>query len=234
MPACPAASTVTPRACPTANALRAFWPKKRSSTATASGSCSSIRWHTCRWMLDEALLERLVRLGVQDAAVQRRERAAAREHHAVAGVRGAGIDAEDDHHQGDSADVGGRLRLEVLSVFVDLPDDGHAISYKALQRGTPVRAADGTEVGKVRRVLDNARENIFDGIVVESRDGMRFVDAPEVKRVAELAVTLTISAEEFLELPPPQSTLKQRWDHNTLVRRSRRAGRDWKRRWGNR
>ena len=117
---------------------------------------------------------------------------------------------------------------------MDLPDDGHAISYKALQRGTAVRAADGTEVGKVRRVLDNARENIFDGIVIETRDGQRFVDAPEVGRIAELAVTLTISAQEVNELPEPQSLMKQRWNHSTLVRRTRRKGRDWRRKWDNR
>jgi hypothetical protein len=113
-------------------------------------------------------------------------------------------------------------------------DDGHAISYKALRRGTPVRASDGTEVGKVRRVLDNTRENIFDGLVVETRQGMRFVDAPEVARIAERAVTLTITAEEVAALSPPRSLLKERWDQSTIVRRSRRAGRDWKRRWGNR
>jgi hypothetical protein len=113
-------------------------------------------------------------------------------------------------------------------------DDGMAISYKALRRGTPVRASDGVEVGKVRRVLDNARENIFDGIVVETRQGMRFVDAPEVARVAELAVTLTITAEEVAQLPEPRSLMKERWDQATIVRRTRRAGRDWKRRWDNR
>jgi hypothetical protein len=114
-------------------------------------------------------------------------------------------------------------------------DDGVAISYKALRRGTPVRSSDGVEVGKVRRVLDNLRENIFDGIVVESPKGVqKFVDAPEVARVAELAVTLTITAEEFAEQPAPQSVMKQRWNHSTLVRRTRRAGRDWKRRWDNR
>jgi hypothetical protein len=117
---------------------------------------------------------------------------------------------------------------------VELPDDGHAISYKALKRGTPVRSADGTEVGRVRRVLDNARENIFDGIVIETREGQRFVDAPEVRRIAELAVTLTISAEEVRELPEPQSLMKQRWNHNSLVRRTRRKGRDWRRKWDNR
>lgn len=115
-----------------------------------------------------------------------------------------------------------------------MDDDGHAISYKALRRGTPVRAADGTEVGKVRRVLDNARENIFDGLVVETHDGMRFVDAPEVARIAELAVTLTISPEEVAALPPPRSLLKDRWDQAKLVRRARRRGRDLRRKWDNR
>jgi hypothetical protein len=113
-------------------------------------------------------------------------------------------------------------------------DDGHAISYKALPRGTPVRSADGVEVGKVRRVLENARENIFDGIVVESRTGQRFVDAPEVERVAERAVTLNISAAEYEELPAPQSVLKQRWNHAPLVRRTKRAGRELRKKWDNR
>jgi hypothetical protein len=113
-------------------------------------------------------------------------------------------------------------------------DDGIAISYKALRRGTPVRASDGVEVGKVRRVLDNTRENIFDGLVVETRQGMRFVDAPEVARIAELAVTLTIPAQEVDELPAPRSLIKERWDQATIVRRTRRKGRDLKKRWENR
>jgi hypothetical protein len=117
---------------------------------------------------------------------------------------------------------------------MDTADDGVAISYKALRRGTPVRASDGVEVGKVRRVLDNARENIFDGIIVETRNGQRFVDAPEVGRITDQAVTLTISAEEVADLSPPRSTTKERWDQATLVRRVRRAGRDWRRRWDNR
>ena len=53
------------------------------------------------------------------------------------------------------------------------------------------RGADGVQVGTVRRVQDNARENIFDGIVLDTEGGRRFVDAPEVARVAEHGVTLT-------------------------------------------
>ena len=79
--------------------------------------------------------------------------------------------------------------------------DGHAISYKVLRRGTVVRASDGTEVGKVRRVQENARENIFDGLVIDTADGQRFVDAPEVARIAERRVTLSIDAQEAEGLP---------------------------------
>jgi len=117
---------------------------------------------------------------------------------------------------------------------MDSRDDGHAISYKALRRGTVVRSSDDVEVGRVRRVLDNTRENIFDGLVVETKQGMHFVDAPEVQHIAERAVTLAITADEVAELPAPRSLMRERWDQATIVRRTRRAGRAWKRRWDNR
>ena len=83
-------------------------------------------------------------------------------------------------------------------------DDGHAVHYSAVTRGTPVFSSDDVEVGKVVEVLDNYREHIFDGLVIEAPDGARrFVDAPEVARTAERAVTLNITAEEAARLGPP-------------------------------
>jgi hypothetical protein len=81
-------------------------------------------------------------------------------------------------------------------------DEGHQIGYKVLPRGTPVVTSDGVEIGKVQRVLDNAREHIFDGIVVKTKERRVFVDAPEVRYIAERRVTLTIDAAEAAELPP--------------------------------
>ena len=84
-------------------------------------------------------------------------------------------------------------------------DDGNAIHYAAVSRGTPVYAADGTEVGKVHEVVDNYREHILDGIVIETAAGeLRFADAPEVGRTAERGVTLAIGAHEAAQLPPPE------------------------------
>jgi hypothetical protein len=67
-----------------------------------------------------------------------------------------------------------------------------------------VISSDGEQVGEVAEVLDNYREHIFDGLVIQTTDGeRRFVDAPEVARTAERAVTLRITAAECAELPPP-------------------------------
>ena len=78
-------------------------------------------------------------------------------------------------------------------------------------------SSDGEEVGTVAEVLDNYREHIFDGLVIQTSGGeRRFVDAPEVARTAERAVTLTITAAECAELPPPP---KQRPDAGGAVKR---------------
>ena len=88
-----------------------------------------------------------------------------------------------------------------------IEDDGVAVHYTAVKRGTPVISSDGQEVATVVKVLDNYREHIFDGLVIRTADGAeRFVDAPEVRRTAERAVTLSISAAQVAELGPPEDT----------------------------
>jgi hypothetical protein len=88
-----------------------------------------------------------------------------------------------------------------------LIDDGHAVHYSAVERGTPVYSSDEVELGVVDTVLDNYREHIFDGLVIETGSGdRRFVDAPEVARTAERAVTLNITAAECADLGPPPSS----------------------------
>lgn len=116
-----------------------------------------------------------------------------------------------------SADAGARRNIHAVS-----DDDGPAISYLMLRRGTPVRGSDGVEVGRVRRVQNNEREHIFDGIVVETKEGRRFVDAPEVAHIAERMVTLAVPAADVLAAAPPRSRMLERLDQMTLVRRAKR------------
>ena len=81
-------------------------------------------------------------------------------------------------------------------------DDDHQIGYQALPRGVPIVTTDGVTIGTVSKVLDNAREHIFDGIVIKTDAGNRFVDAPEVARISLRQVTLTIDAAQAATLPP--------------------------------
>jgi hypothetical protein len=104
-------------------------------------------------------------------------------------------------------------------------DDGNAISYKVVRRGTPVRSSDGVQLGTVRRSQEAKREHIFDGIVIDTEHGKRFVDAPEVARIAERAVTLTFpaaEAEQHLRAVP--SRLVGRLTNTKTARRAKRLG----------
>ena len=114
-------------------------------------------------------------------------------------------------------------------------DDGHAISYHALRRGTVVRSSDGVELGKVRRVEAETKTNIFDGIVMDTHDGRRFLDAPEVAHIAERAVTTTFPATEADQhLAEVGSRLAKRAKNTTTARRARRWGRDLRSKWDRR
>jgi hypothetical protein len=109
-------------------------------------------------------------------------------------------------------------------------DDGHAISYKVLEPGTAVCDRDGGAVGTVRQVLENEAEHIFDGLVIDTSDGERFVDAPEVARIAERRVTLTLDADGAAALPERDSAGGPTFRANTRGGRlSRFFGGGWKR-----
>src|SRR3954454_20724246 len=111
-----------------------------------------------------------------------------------------------------------------------MDDDGYAISYKLLQRGTPVVTSDGVEIGTVARVLDNEREQIFDGIVVAAGRRELFVDAPEVARIAERAVTLSIDAGQAADLPEHEQAAPEYSANVRTGRLGRLLGGGWKRR----
>jgi hypothetical protein len=114
-------------------------------------------------------------------------------------------------------------------------DDGHAISYQALRRGTVVRSSDGVDLGKVRRVEEEARSHIFDGIVVDTPNGRRFLDAPEVAHIAERAVTTTFTAAEAdQQLTDVGSRISKIASNTKTARRAKRFGRDMRSRWDRR
>jgi hypothetical protein len=84
-----------------------------------------------------------------------------------------------------------------------MDDHGTPIAYTALAEDTPVFASDGTQVGTVAHVLADEDADIFDGLVIDTGHGMRFVDAPEVGELYERAAVLKIDAAAVAALPEP-------------------------------
>ncbi|MGI8597486.1 MAG: hypothetical protein ACR2LY_09430 [Thermoleophilaceae bacterium] len=82
-------------------------------------------------------------------------------------------------------------------------DRGAPISYILLAERTPVLTVEETELGTVKRVLADFDRDLFDGLIVDTPDGDRFVDAPRVADLYERAVILALSDEEAAHLPEP-------------------------------
>ena len=87
-----------------------------------------------------------------------------------------------------------------------MEDLGEQTSYLALGRNVPVFSSDGERLGRVVRVLREAKVDMFDGIIFDTTagpGGHRFVDAPEVGEIYERGVVLKIDAAEAAKLPKP-------------------------------
>jgi hypothetical protein len=85
-------------------------------------------------------------------------------------------------------------------------DEPDPIAYSALPAGVPVQSQTGKEFGTVERVLEIPEEDLFDGIIVSTSSGRRFVDADQVGVVTTAYVRCTISDEQVASLPEPSGS----------------------------
>jgi hypothetical protein len=81
--------------------------------------------------------------------------------------------------------------------------DGDPIAYTALVKGTPVLTSTGVEFASVEHVLQLPELDLFDGIVIETSAGIRFVDADQVDRITTAAVHCRLTDTEAAQLPEP-------------------------------
>jgi len=113
-------------------------------------------------------------------------------------------------------------------------DPGRPIAYQALAVGTAVYDRDGNRIGAVEKVLMIEEEDVFDGLVIQTDGGTRFIDAPEVGQLAEHRVDLNLSGAEVAQRPQheesapiydarvPSGRLQDFWRRFTLRRLWRR------------
>ena len=77
----------------------------------------------------------------------------------------------------------------------------------ALAVGTPVLSSSNSEFGTVEHVLQIPEEDLFDGIAVKTKHGLRFVDRDQINDITTTLVRSSLTDEEAANLPAPEGTL---------------------------
>ena len=62
-------------------------------------------------------------------------------------------------------------------------DEGRPISYEALSVGTAVLSSSNTQFGAVEHVLQILELDLFDGVAVKPKHGLRFVDRDQISDI---------------------------------------------------
>jgi hypothetical protein len=75
-------------------------------------------------------------------------------------------------------------------------DEGPPSSYLLLAKETPVFGSDGGVLVKVKAVLCDPGDDIFDGLVLASSLGNRYLEASLVSAIHERGVDVSIPAAE--------------------------------------
>ena len=83
-------------------------------------------------------------------------------------------------------------------------DEGLPIAYEVLEKGVPVLASDGTQLGTVHHVVAAPQQDIFHGLVITvDGHGRRFIEAADVASLHERGVDLRIDSDAAQNLPEP-------------------------------
>jgi uncharacterized protein YrrD len=83
-------------------------------------------------------------------------------------------------------------------------DEGLPIAYQVLDKGVPVLASGGEQVGTVHHVVSAPEKDIFHGLVIATPGhGLRFVEAADVQSLHEHGVDLRIDTAAAQSLPQP-------------------------------
>ena len=84
-----------------------------------------------------------------------------------------------------------------------MTDPATPIAYGALEKGTAMLTRSGRQFGTVEHVLQIPEEDLFDGIVTATEQGLRFVDRDQIEEITAAYVHCALTDDEAAALPVP-------------------------------
>jgi hypothetical protein len=82
-------------------------------------------------------------------------------------------------------------------------DDAQPVSYEGVPLDVPLLSSSGTEFGKLFKVLEIPSEDLFDGVIVATHHGHRFVDRDQIAEITTEYIKTDLRDDAVANLPKP-------------------------------
>lgn len=87
-----------------------------------------------------------------------------------------------------------------------MSDSAEPVSYEGVPTGVPLLSSTGQEFGTLERVLEIPSEDLFDGVIVKTQHGRRFVDRDQIVEITTQYIKCDLSDIQCADLPEPSGT----------------------------
>lgn len=85
-------------------------------------------------------------------------------------------------------------------------DSARPVSYEGVPDGVPLLSSTGRQFGTLYKVLEIPEEDLFDGVIVETGRGHRFVDRDQIVEITTEYIKCELDDEAADQLPEPSGT----------------------------
>jgi len=86
-------------------------------------------------------------------------------------------------------------------------DDAEPVSYEGVPKGVPLLSWSGTEFGTLMKVLEIPSEDLFDGVIVKTHHGTRFVDRDQIAEITTQYIRCDLDDAAVENLPEPSGSV---------------------------
>jgi hypothetical protein len=98
------------------------------------------------------------------------------------------------------------LDCDLVDEEVAVTDDAQPVSYEGVPHGVPLLTSNGTRFGTLEKVLEVPSEDLFDGVIVKTEHGRRFVDRDQISEITTEYVKCDLDDAAASRLPEPDGT----------------------------
>lgn len=84
-----------------------------------------------------------------------------------------------------------------------MSDTAQHVSYEGVPQGVPLLSSTGERFGTLAKVLEIPSEDLFDGVVVKTEHGHRFVDRDQIIEITTAYIKTNIDDAAASNLPEP-------------------------------